>query len=120
MKPLGPYTPVLRVGDLVYVSGQLGLGEDGALVSGGVAAQTTRALQNLASRLSEVGASMSDVVKTTCFLIDMDDYQTFNEAYVPAWGNHRPTRSCVAVAALPIGGAVEIEAVAYAPESSSR
>jgi len=113
-KPLGPYTPAVRAGDFVFVSGQLGL-RDGALVEGGVAGQTTQALANLADRLAEMGASLTDVVKTTCFLVDMDTFATFNEAYVAGFGAHRPARSTIAVRELPAGGQVEIEAVAYKP-----
>ena len=78
-KPLGPYTPAVRAGDLVFVSGQLGM-RDGALVEGGVAAQTAQAVANLSARLAEMGASLTDVVKTTCFLVDMNEFATFNEA----------------------------------------
>ena len=82
-KPLGPYSPFVRAGDFIIVSGQGGM-KDGALVDGGVAAQTAQAMANLAERLAEVGASLSDVVKTTCFLTDMDTFATFNAAYVEA------------------------------------
>jgi 2-iminobutanoate/2-iminopropanoate deaminase len=113
-KPLGPYTPVVRAGDWIIVSGQLGL-QDGALVSGGVAAQTAKAVENLKGQLASVGASLSDVAKTLCFLTDMDTFATFNDAYVQGFGTHRPARSTIGVAALPAGGAVEIEAWAYKP-----
>jgi 2-iminobutanoate/2-iminopropanoate deaminase len=113
-KPLGPYTPVVRAGDWIIVSGQLGL-QDGALVSGGVAAQTAQAIENLQSQLASVGASLTDIAKTLCFLTDMDTFATFNEAYVHGFGTHRPARSTIGVAALPAGGAVEIEAWAYKP-----
>jgi 2-iminobutanoate/2-iminopropanoate deaminase len=113
-KPLGPYTPVVRAGDLVIVSGQVGV-IDGALADGGVAGQTAAAVANLSARLEEMGATLEDVVKTTCFLIDMDAFDTFNGAYVAAFGKHRPARSTVAVRELPIGAKVEIEAIAYKP-----
>ncbi|MDA2957081.1 MAG: RidA family protein [Actinomycetota bacterium] len=113
-KPLGPYTPVVRAGDWIIVSGQLGIA-DGALVSGGVAAQTAQAVVNLKAQLKSVGASLSDVSKTLCFLTDMDTFATFNEAYVAGFGNSRPARSTIGVAALPFGGVVEIEAWAYKP-----
>ena len=114
-KPLGPYTPAVRAGDFVFVSGQLGM-RDGSLVDGGVAGQTAQAVANLAERLAEMGASLTDVVKTTCFLIDMDTFTTFNAAYVEAFGDHRPARSTVEVSALPGGMAVEVEAWAYKPQ----
>ena len=113
-KPLGPYTPVVRAGDWIIVSGQLGL-QDGALVTGGVAAQTTKAVENLQAQLTSMGADLSDIAKTLCFLTDMDTFTTFNDAYVAGFGTHRPARSTIGVAALPAGAAVEIEAWAYKP-----
>ena len=112
-KPLGPYTPVVRAGDFVFVSGQVGMA-DGSLADG-VAAQTTQAIANLADQLASVGATLSDVVKTTCFLVDMDAFATFNAAYVDGFEQHRPARSTVAVRELPVGAVVEIEAVAHHP-----
>jgi len=113
-QPVGPYTPVVRAGDWVIVSGQLGL-ENGALVPGGVAAQTAQAVKNLQARLKEMGLTLEDVAKTMCFLTDMDTFATFNAAYVQGFGDARPARSTIGVAALPFGGAVEIEAWAYKP-----
>ena len=113
-KPLGPYTPVVRAGDFIYVSGQGGL-LDGVKVDGGLVAETEQTMKNIEALLASEGASMSDVVKTTCFLVDMEDYARFNEAYVAAFGTHRPARSCVAVAELPAGFVVEVETVAYKP-----
>ncbi|MFZ9383935.1 MAG: RidA family protein [Ilumatobacteraceae bacterium] len=113
-QPIGPYTPVVRAGDWIIVSGQLGIA-DGALVPGGVSAQTAQAVVNLKARLKEAGASISDVAKTLCFLTDMDTFPTFNEAYVAGFGSARPARSTIGVAALPFGGSVEIEAWAYKP-----
>jgi 2-iminobutanoate/2-iminopropanoate deaminase len=113
-KPLGPYSPFVRAGDFIIVSGQGGM-KDGAIVEGGVSAQTTQTMANLADRLAEAGATLADVVKTTCFLTDMDTFATFNAAYAEALGGHRPARSTVEVSALPGGMAVEIEAWAYKP-----
>ena len=113
-KPLGPYTPVVRAGDWIIVSGQLGL-VDGVLVEGGVAAQTTQAVANLSAQLATMGAELKDIAKTLCFLTDMDTFATFNEAYVAGFGSHRPARSTIGVAGLPAGGTVEIEAWAYKP-----
>ena len=113
-KPLGPYTPAVRAGDWIIVSGQLGL-QDGSLVEGGVAAQTSKAIDNLKGQLASMGAALGDVAKTLCFLTDMDTFTTFNESYVAGFGDHRPARSTVGVAALPAGAAVEIEAWAYKP-----
>ena len=113
-KPIGPYSPVVRAGDWIIVSGQLGL-KDGALVKGGVKAQTEQAIENLKGHLKTQGATLKDVRKTMCFLADMDTFTTFNEAYVAGFGDVRPARSTVGVAALPAGGAVEIEAWAWKP-----
>lgn len=113
-KPLGPYTPVVRAGDFVIVSGQGGM-LDGAKVTGGVRAETVQTMKNVAAQLATVGASLDDVVKTTCFLTDMENFVAFNEAYAEAFGSHRPARSTVGVAALPAGFLVEVEAWAYVP-----
>ena len=110
--PVGPYTPVVRAGDFVITSGQVGIA-DGGLVEGGVGAEVTQAMANVASVLASAGASLDDVVKTTVFLTDMAHYAEMNEAYTAALGDHRPARSAVAVAALPIGALVEIEAWAH-------
>ena len=112
--PVGPYTPVVRAGDWVIVSGQLGI-DNGALVPGGVSAQTAQAVKNLKERLKEAGVTINDVAKTLCFLTDMDTFATFNAAYVEAFNGARPARSTIGVAALPFGGAVEIEAWAFKP-----
>ncbi len=114
-KPLGPYTPVVRAGDWIIVSGQLGI-VDGALVGGGVAGQTTQAVENLKAQLATMDATLGDIAKTLCFLTDMDTFATFNEAYIVGFGGARPARSTIGVAALPFGGAVEIEAWAYKPQ----
>lgn len=111
-KPVGPYTPVVRAGDWLVCSGQLGLHE-GRLVEGGVAAQVTQAVRNLAGLLESQAARLDDVAKTTVFLADIGDYAAMNDAYIAAFGSHRPARSAFAVAALPLGAAVEIEAWAY-------
>ena len=112
--PLGPYTPVVRAGDWVIVSGQLGV-VDGKVVSGGVAKQTAQAVVNLKAQLASVGCSIHDVKKTLCFLTDMDTFTTFNTAYVAGFDGSRPARSTIGVASLPFGGAVEIEAWAFKP-----
>ena len=113
-KPLGPYSPFVRAGDFVIVSGQGGM-LDGRIVEGGVGAQTTQTMANVAARLAEAGAELGDVVKTLCFLTDMGTFAEFNDAYAAAFGDHRPARSTVEVSALPGGMAVEVEAWAYKP-----
>jgi 2-iminobutanoate/2-iminopropanoate deaminase len=114
-KPVGPYTPIVRAGEFLIASGQLGLGEEG-IVDGGVGPQLQQAIVNLAALLKSEGASLDQVVKTTVFLVDMDDYAAMNDVYCEGFGDHRPARSAVAVKALPLGAQVEIEAWAHAPE----
>ena len=111
-KPVGPYTPVVRAGEWLVVSGQLGL-LDGRLVEGGTAAELTQAISNLAGLLSGEGAALTDVAKTTVFLADIADYAQMNDAYLAAFGDHRPARSAIAVAGLPMGARVEVEAWAW-------
>ena len=114
-KPVGPYTPVVRAGDWLIVSGQLGV-SGGALVEGGIAAQTAQAIANVAELLAGQGVDLTAVAKTLCFLTDMRDFDTFNQAYMAGFGDHRPARSTIGVAALPLRCAVvEIEAWAYRP-----
>lgn len=110
----GPYSPVVQAGEWLVVSGQLGT-RDGKLVEGGVPAQLTQAIANLASVLNGAGAELCAVVKTTVFLTDIGEFAAMNSAYSAAFADHRPARSCVGVAGLPLGAAVEVEAWAYQP-----
>lgn len=119
MPAVGPYRPCVRAGDWLVCSGQLGLA-NGALVSGGVAAEVTQAIRNLAALLEAEGAQLADVVKTTVFLADISDYAAMNDAYSAAFGDHRPARSAVGVAALPLGARVEVEAWAWHPAGPGR
>jgi 2-iminobutanoate/2-iminopropanoate deaminase len=124
--PIGPYTPIVRAGPWLICSGQLGLrqasvggGSDPAppaLVDGGVAAQLSQALANAERLLQSRGASVADVVKTTVFVTDMDEYADVNQAYAAFFGDHRPARSVVGVAGLPMGASVEVELWAYRSE----
>ncbi len=113
---VGPYSPVVRAGQWLICSGQLGLA-DGSLVEGGLAAQVTQAIKNAASLLEREGSGLEDVVKTTVFLTDMADFAAMNDAYVAAFGDNRPARSAFAVVGLPLGALVEIEAWAYMSRS---
>ena len=114
-KPLGPYTPIVRAGGWLVVSGQIGL-TDGRIVSGGVTGEMTQAMANLAAQLATQGATLADVVKTTVFLRHMSDYAPMNESYTAALGDHRPARSAIGVAELPLGALVEVEAWAWVGE----
>jgi 2-iminobutanoate/2-iminopropanoate deaminase len=111
-KPLGPYTPVVRAGDWLIVSGQVGLVE-GKLVTGGLEAELRQAIANLRGHLEANGAALSNIAKTTVFLRHMSDYALMNEVYIDEFGDHRPARSAIGVAELPIGALVEIEAWAF-------
>jgi 2-iminobutanoate/2-iminopropanoate deaminase len=117
--PVGPYAPAVRAGPWLVCSGQVGVRTDDgvtALVDGGVEAQARQALANVAALLAGRGLGWPNVVKTTVFLTDMANYGTFNDIYVDALADHRPARSLVAVAGLPLGALVEIEVWAYVPE----
>jgi 2-iminobutanoate/2-iminopropanoate deaminase len=111
-KPIGPYTPIVRAGDWLVVSGQIGA-VDGRLVSGGVVAELDQALANVQALLEGEGAGVGNIVKTTIFLRHMRDFPLVNEAYGRFFGDHRPARSTVAVVELPARALVEIEAWAY-------
>jgi len=112
-KPVGPYTPIVRAGDWLVVSGQVGIA-DGKLVSGGLEGELRQAIANLAGLLESEGASLADVTKTTVFLRHLGgDYPKMNEVYMELFGDHRPARSAVGVADLPLGALVEVEAWAH-------
>jgi 2-iminobutanoate/2-iminopropanoate deaminase len=110
---IGPYTQAIAVDGFVFCSGQLGLDPTTGELADGVEAQAERALKNLAAVLDAAGLAMADVVKTTIFLVDMADFAAVNEVYARHLPDPPPARSTVAVAALPKGGRVEIEAVAH-------
>jgi 2-iminobutanoate/2-iminopropanoate deaminase len=112
-RAIGPYSQALRAGGFLFTAGQVGFDPTtGELVDGGIAEQTRRVLQNIRAILEAGGSGLAQVVKTTVFLVDMADFGAMNEVYAEAFGAHRPARSTVAVAALPRGARVEIEAVA--------
>ncbi len=112
---VGPYSQAVRVGDLVYTAGQIGLHPaSGRMVEGGVEAEARQVLANLEAVLVAAGSSTGGVVKTTIFLTDMADFGTVNAIYGEQFHTDPPARSTVAVAALPLGARVEIEAVATA------
>ena len=110
---IGPYSQAVRSGEALYCSGQLGIDPATGKLAEGVAAQAEQALKNLEAVLKAAGASMADVVKTTVFVKDLADFGTVNTIYGQHFGADFPARSCVQVAALPAGGLVEIEAVAF-------
>jgi 2-iminobutanoate/2-iminopropanoate deaminase len=113
----GPYSPAVRAGDWILLAGQVGVDPaTGALAPGGAPAEADQVLANLAAVLGDCGATWSDVAKVTIFLAgSLEHFAAVNERYAAALGDHRPARSTVAVAALPLGAAVEIEALVYRP-----
>lgn len=111
--PIGPYSQAVRSGSLLFLSGQVGLDpESGALVEGGVEAQVRQALRNLEHVVREADGAIGDIVKTTIFVVDLGDFAKVNQVYADFFGEFRPARSTVEVSRLPLGAAVEIEAVA--------
>ena len=110
---IGPYSQAIQVGNLVYTSGQIPIDPaTGVFVEGGIREQTRQSLLNVKAILEEAGLTMSDVVKTTVFLADMNDFADMNAAYAEFFAEPYPARSAVAVKMLPKGALVEIEVVA--------
>ncbi|PSJ41348.1 regulator [Zobellella endophytica] len=111
---IGPYVQATRVGNMIYTSGQIPLDPVTMdIVEGGIEAQTKQVMDNLMAVLAEAGADASSVLKTTCFLSDMNNFLAFNEVYASYFLAGAPARSCVEVARLPKDVLVEVEAVAY-------
>jgi 2-iminobutanoate/2-iminopropanoate deaminase len=112
-KPVGPFSPAVRDGDRVYTSGQVAQDPaTGKLVEGGVAAQAAQVLWNLEAVLIAAGKSLADVVKVNVYLTDIRDFAAMNEVYAKHFVDPYPARTTVAVAALPLGAAVEMEMIA--------
>lgn len=109
---IGPYSQAVRAGDMLFTSGQLGLNPETGVLAEGVRAQADQALKNLGAILHEAGLDYKDVVKTVVFIKNMADFKTVNEVYAQYFTANYPARSCVEVAALPMGGLVEVECVA--------
>ena len=110
---IGPYSQAIQVGNLVYTSGQIPIDPStGAFVEGGIKEQTRQSLTNVKAVLEEVGLTMNNVVKTTVFMTDMNDFADMNSIYAEFFSEPYPVRSAVAVKKLPKGASVEIEVVA--------
>ncbi len=110
---IGPYSAGVKAGNLVFTAGQLGIDpKSGEFVPGGIEAETRQALKNLSAVLEAAGTSLANVIKTTVFLRDMDDFGAMNAVYAEFFTADYPARSAVQPACLPKNGAVEIEAVA--------
>ncbi len=109
---IGPYSQAVRCGDMLYTSGQIALDPSvGTLVGTDITSQTEQVMKNLQAVLTQAGTDFDHVVKTTCFLADINDFAAFNAVY-GAYITSAPARSCVAVAALPKGALVEVEVIA--------
>jgi 2-iminobutanoate/2-iminopropanoate deaminase len=109
---IGPYSQAVAFNDIVYTSGQIALTLQGEMIQGGVKEQTHQVLENLSAVLEEAKSSLQDVIKTTIFLSDMDDFSTVNEVYSKYFKEHKPARSTVAVKSLPKDALIEIECIA--------
>lgn len=109
---IGPYSQAVVANGMVFTSGQIALTAEGVMLEDDVVIQSKQVLKNLKAVLEEAGASMSSVIKTTIFLADMDDFAAVNEIYAEAFGEHKPSRSTVAVKTLPKNALVEIDAIA--------
>lgn len=115
-KPVGPYSAAAECNGMIFLSGQLGLDPaTGKLVEGGVEPQARQVMNNISAVLAGLGLKFENVIKTTIFLTDLSTFQTVNGIYGTAVGEHRPARSTIQVAALPLGGLVEIEMIAARP-----
>ena len=109
---IGPYAQAVRAGNLLITSGQLGLDPLTGMLPEGVEAQAKQSLENIGAILAEAGFARTDVMKTTVFIRNMDDFARVNGVYAAFFGEHNPARSCVEVSALPKNGLVEIEVIA--------
>jgi 2-iminobutanoate/2-iminopropanoate deaminase len=115
-KPVSAYSQAIKDGSLLFLAGQIPLDPvSGQLVTGDIAAETDRIIENMRAVLGAAGASLSNVVKTTVYLTSMADFAAFNQAYSRHFVNQPPARTTVAVVALPLGARVEIEAIAALP-----
>ena len=115
--PRGPYSPAVRAGDTIYVAGQIPVDPmTGAAIAGDAGTETRQVLNNIQNILKECGATMADVVRCGVYLINADDFQAMNAVYAEFFGDAKPARTTIIVAALPLKGAkVEIDAIAYKP-----
>jgi len=111
-----PFSPYVQAGNFIFVSGSVAVDQEtGKLINGDIQEQTAQALKNIATVLKKEKTTLENVVKTTVFLKNIEDYAAMNEAYVKFFPGRKPARSTVAVAGLTLGALIEIEAVAYRP-----
>lgn len=117
-KPIGPYSIGIKVGHFIFISGQLGLSpKSGNLVEGGIQAQTRQAMLNIKNILEASNSSLENIVKSTVFLNNINDFSSFNEIYSTFFKENPPARSAVQVAALPKQALVEIEVIAFSADN---
>lgn len=116
---LGPYAQAVRLGNLLFLSGQTPLRPDGTLVQGDIGVQTRQVFSNLQAVLEAGGSGLEHVLKATCFLQDLNNFAAFNEVYASIFTNHKPARSTVQVARLPLDAEVEVELIAWVPEAGN-
>ena len=111
-----PFSTAVRVGRMLYLSGQIGIDGSGQVVPGGIAAETRRAMDNIKATLEECGSSLDHVIKATVMLADMHEWAEMNRVYVTYFPNHLPARSALGANGLALGARVEIECIAVMPE----
>ena len=111
-KAIGPYSQAVKIGSFLYTSGQLGINPETGKLGACVECQAHAAMKNLGAILKEAGLEYENIVKTTIFVTDLKDFATVNAVYASYFAGDYPARSCVQVAALPLGGLVEIECIA--------
>lgn len=114
-KAIGPYSQAVKAGGFVFTAGQIALSPDGTWQGGDITAQTHRVMQNLTAVLEAAGSGVEHILKSTCFLADMNDFAAFNEVYGSYLKGNLPARSTVEVARLPKDGLVEVEVIARLP-----
>lgn len=112
-----PYSPAVRAGDWLLLAGQVGLDPKTGMLAEGIEGQVRQVMANITAVLADCGAALTDVAKVTVFLSDMGDFPALNEVYAAALGDHRPARTTIGVAALPLDAKVEIEVLAYRPQT---
>lgn len=113
-KPIGPYSQGLRVGDLIFTSGQIGIDpKTSGLVTGGVEAETRRVFENLKAILTAAGSSLNKVIKVSVYLLDLADFEKMNKIYEEYFTGHAPVRTTIGVASLPKGARIEMDVIAH-------
>lgn len=109
---IGPYSQSVLYGNILFSSGQIGINPETGEMENTIELQAEQVMKNLGAVLEIYGASYENVIKTTCFITDMDDFAVFNEIYGKYFSSHKPARSCVAVKSLPKGALCEVEIIA--------